>query len=385
MFMKDTELYNELITTRNLSKNTAIGYKHVIKSYTEFHEKSLQELLTEAEKEEEEGIRWKNRKLKNRLVQYRMHIQQKHSKRTVGTYFSKILTIYAHFEIEIHKLPLLNTKQNNEPKPVTYKDLPDKEIIKKALKMATPLMRAVILFMSSSGCARNETLHITIQDFINATKDYHGSNNIYEVIDALKNREDIVPMFQLKREKTDKHYFTFCTPEATTETINYLKTIEYQLSVDDRVFKVNKDHLSHEFGRINDILKLGKVGYHRRFRGHMLRKFHASQLYNNGVTLNQVDEMQGRGKSSTQQSYFMEDPEELKQIYIKHMNCLTINMDVNNIDFKSPEYVKLENENKEKDAIIKEQEARNMLFDERLKNLENTANWNLKDLKKKFG
>ncbi|WP_280634320.1 hypothetical protein [Methanobrevibacter oralis] len=36
-------------------------------------------------------------------------------------------------------------------------------------------MRAIILFESSSGC-----------DFIDATSEYHNSNNIYDVIQQLK-------------------------------------------------------------------------------------------------------------------------------------------------------------------------------------------------------
>ena len=76
----------------------------------------------------------------------------------------------------------------------------------------------------------------------------------------------------------------------------------------------------------------------------MLRKFHASQLYNDGMSLEDVDSLQGRGKDSTHSSYFMEDPEKLKLKYIEHMDSVTINLDINNLDLKSPEYIKLENE-----------------------------------------
>ena len=41
----------------------------------------------------------------------------------------------------------------------------------------------------------------------------------------------------------------------------------------------------------------------------------------------------------------MENPKHLKEKYIQHLDCITINMDVNNLDIKSPEFVKLENEN----------------------------------------
>lgn len=41
-------------------------------------------------------------------------------------------------------------------------------------------MKAIILFMSSSGCARRETLNLTVMDYMNATKEYHNTDNIME-------------------------------------------------------------------------------------------------------------------------------------------------------------------------------------------------------------
>lgn len=56
----------------------------------------------------------------------------------------------------------------------------------------------------------------------------------------------------------------------------------------------------------------------------MLRKFNASTLYNNGMSISDVDSLQGRGKDSTHSSYFMEDPELLRQKYLKYVEVLTI-------------------------------------------------------------
>ena len=99
------------------------------------------------------------------------------------------------------------------------------------------------------------------------------------------------------------------------------------------------------FIELNNILKLGKRGTYNRLRSHMLRKFHASQLYNDGMSLDEVDALQGRRKDTTHTAYFIENPKKLKEKYIEHLDCLTINLDVNQLDIKSPEFVKLENEN----------------------------------------
>ena len=64
------------------------------------------------------------------------------------------------------------------------------------------------------------------------------------------------------------------------------------------------------FEMINDTLGLGRVGKYRRFRSHMLRKFHASALYNDGMSLDKVNDLQGKAKNKTDQAYFMTNPEE---------------------------------------------------------------------------
>ena len=241
-------------------------------------------------------------------------------------HFQRILTIYRHFEIEIHNLPQINQKNTNKLKPIMFEDLPTKEIIKDAVNITNPIMKAIILFISSSGCARQETLNITIQDFIDATREYHNSNDIYEIITILNKRNDVVPTFKLKRQKTNKFYFTFCSPEAVSYILDYLIISKRKLENDDMLFKTNLDYLNGYFKEINESLNLGKVRTYNRFRSHMLRKFHASALYNheNGLSMDEIDALQGRGKDNTHSAYFMEDPFKLKNKYIKVLDSIII-------------------------------------------------------------
>ena len=348
MIMKsDTDLITYFGSTRNLKKSTIDSYRFYIKEYSKYNEKTMVELLEEAENEEEEGIRWKHRTLRKRLLSFRAYLYEKHAYSTARTRFSKLLAFYRHFEIEIHPLPPISTK-NIDEEVISFKDLPDKDIIKKALKISTPLMRAIILFMSSSGCARMETLNLTIDDFIKATESYHNSNNdIYEVLNILKDNQSIIPLFYLRRQKTNKYYYTCCSPEATNEIINYLLSENRYLQPNSPLFKISGQEFIKKFRAINEQLGLGKVGYNSRFRSHMLRKFHASQLRENGLNMDTIDALQGRAKSEVRESYFFDNPEKIREEYIKHMDCLTINLDVNSLDIKSPEYVQLENENKD--------------------------------------
>lgn len=352
------EILQEIHHAKSHSKSAKKIYKNAVKQYCKYHNLSLSELIKEADEEEEAGIRWKNRKLKKRLIDFRQELIQNYKKNTIQSYFNAIRSIYHYFEIEIHDLPSLNKKNIKVPEPINYVDLPTKEIIKKALKIADNRMKAIILFMSSSGCAKRETLNLTIQDFIDATKDYHNSNNINEVIEILKEREDVIPMFRLKRQKTNKYYYTFCSPEAVTALISYMLTLEQELQPTDKLFPIHEDYVTMLFIEINNILKLGKKGTYNRFRSHMLRKFHASQLYNAGLTLDEIDALQGRGKDPTHSSYFLEDPEKLRQKYVEHLDCLTINLDVNSLEIKSPEYIELEQKYNEKEKQVNNMEER---------------------------
>ena len=83
---------------------------------------------------------------------------------------------------------------------------------------------------------------------------------------------------------------------------------------------------------------MGKVGHYNRFRPHMLRKFHSSNLFNNnqgeeedekiGLTMDQIDALQGRGKGDTRSVYFMDNPDVLRKAYIRALPLITISKEV---------------------------------------------------------
>ena len=79
----------------------------------------------------------------------------------------------------------------------------------------------------------------------------------------------------------------------------------------------------------------------------MLRKFHASALYNDGMSLDKVNDLQGKAKNKTDEAYFMTNPEDLKNEYINHLSAVTINKEVEKITIKSKEFLMIEKENSE--------------------------------------
>ena len=303
-----SKYFEKFCRDKNISESTCKGYEIALKKYSIFHNKSIDCLIDEALDDESGGIALKNRKIKNRLLDFRSSlIGSDLSSNTVKTYFSKIRTFYRHFEIELPNLPDVKYAKGYES---SYFDLPTRKHIKDALEIVGIDLKALILFMSSSGTAKAETLSLTVGDFIQATSEYHSGGEIREVLKVLENRE-VVPTFYLKRIKTDKYYYTFCSPEASKFIIKYLKTrIDIKLS--DKLFDFSDSQLLARFQKINDSLGWGFKGNHRFFRSHTLRKFHASNI---GLSAEYVDLLQGRGKTRIHETYIKTNPEKLKEIY----------------------------------------------------------------------
>lgn len=319
-YSEDYNIVNSICTERNVQIKTKETYLQTIDHYTKLFNKSFTSLTT-LYYNEEENIVWKKRTLKQHLIQYRNYLYNTFMPNTAKIYFGKLLTILRHMELELGQLPKLNNKNTNELPPITYEQLPTKSEIEKAYDIANPVMKTVILFISSSGCARKECMNLTVKDYLEANNIKLEDKPVKSLL--LKVDESFVPCFKIKRQKTNKFYFTYCSPQANQQILEYLVNRE-NLTLESPVFDLNYYYWNKYFDEINTQLEMGKARKFNRFRSHMLRKYHASTLYNNGMGITDIDDLQGRSKDSTHQSYFMEDPELLKKKYINHMDCLLL-------------------------------------------------------------
>ena len=343
---EDEQMLQELAMTRNIKHSTMVRYRTIINYYVESQGMTLHDLILEAEKEEDQGIRLKNRTIKKRLINHRNYLinERNYSNITIQKTMTGLRTIYNHFEIELPRIPKLNERSVKNTEPIYYDDLPSKDLIRKAINLSKPLMKAIILFIVSSGCSRSETCSLTIQDFIEATNEYHNSTDIYDVLEELKDQDNIIPIFHVKREKTNKYYYTFCSPEAMTAIISYLNSRTDTLTNDRKLFKINKNYLNQKFQALNEQLGNPMKGEYGLLRTHMLRKFHASNLARgeNGLSLDEIDSLQGRGKDTVRKSYYFDDPKELRKKYIRNIDKVLINNESVKID--SPEVAALRKE-----------------------------------------
>ena len=369
MTMDNEELISQVCKERHHTQSTKKRFLKVGKYYSEYQELPLEELIREAEEEEEQGIRWKKRTLRRRLINFREYVHSYVLASTAKTYFQTVLSIYKHFEIEIHDLPYFSNKNLKQNPPVTFKDIPNKKILKQAIIASDKRMRALILFQSSSGCAMKETLSVTVGDFLKATTEYHSNDDdIYGMLKEIQSHDNVIPTFTLRRHKMNKYYYTFCSPEAVEAIITYLKSRKKELELDSPIFDFGQSRLLQKYQELNDGLHLGHRGNRRILTSHTVRKYHSTTLNNlNIFSESEVHFMQGRTRASLDEIYLMKDPDKLKEKYIKCLKDLQVNWDYKIVTTNSPKVQKVIQENNEL-----KQELSN--YSKRLGNIEEILN-----------
>lgn len=347
--MDNTDLINQISKERNHTENTKKRFLLIGQLYSEYHNLSLKELLDEADEEEEQGIRWKKRTLRKRLIDFREHVHSQVLASTASMYFQNVLSIYRHFEIEIHDLPFFSDKNLKQNPPVTFKDIPNKKVLTQAIRASDNRMRAIILFSSSSGCAMKETLSVTVGDFVEATREYHSNGeDIYQILKEIQSHDNIIPTFTLRRHKTNKHYYTFCSPEAVEAIIIYLKGRKKELKLDSPIFDIGQSRLHQKYQELNDKLGLGHRGNRRILTSHAVRKYHSTTLNNlNIFTESEVHFLQGRARGTLDEIYLMKDPDKLKEKYMECLKDLQVNWDYKLVTAESPKVQKVIQENNE--------------------------------------
>lgn len=160
--MMNDWLFKNFTISCNHAIGTTQSYELSLRKYCIYFDMFLKELLEEAEEDEMKCVKWKHSRLKSKLVEYRHHMFQNYAAGTVRKEMNCIIFFYKFYDIEVWDLPKVNDKSIQKPAPIYFKDLPDKEVKREAFQIASPLMKAIILFSCSSGCARTETLNLTI-------------------------------------------------------------------------------------------------------------------------------------------------------------------------------------------------------------------------------
>ena len=319
---KLTQLYQE----RNSSTSTQTTYNRSARYYTEITGHSITECLRIAEDEELNNIHWRNTRTRAWLLEYRNTLYSKYNVSTAQLYLTAIITIYRHYEITIPPLPYYSTKQAKHSPPLTYQDIPNRELLQKAIENTSHLGQAIISLMSSSGISRIDILNLTIQDYLTATRPYHQSDNMKTAIYQMREQEQIIPSFTLTRQKTGQDYTTFSSPESVQYINKYLQYRTDNLNKHKPLFKIHPRYFNIIFERINNTLNLGKRGKYNTFHSHLLRKYHATRLIEAGLSTDKIDYLQGRQPTGiAHEHYIRYNVNDLKNEYIKALPFLQVN------------------------------------------------------------
>ena len=310
------EIIKKFYKERNIKESTMKGYDGAFKQYLlSQSSSSMEDLLKEAVKEQKNRIPLPETRLKQRLLQFRQYlIDQNYATHTVTTYFSKVISFYMHMDITI---PQIKQAKLEKPYVSSYDDLPTKEELIKAFKMAKLPMKAFITFQLSSGQARAEACSLTVEQFLKACSEYCDTNlPLLDQVKQLSLRDDVVPLFYLKRLKTGVYYYTCCGPEAVYFICKELLSRK-DVQPDDALFDMSYSYVCTEYKKLNDGLGLGRVGYYRKIRSHVIRKWHATML---PLSPEEIDMLQGRTRSDIHETYIKLKPDRIKQMYMSVMN-----------------------------------------------------------------
>ena len=159
MKVEEDPIYQSFISNRQITKTTQDQYRLRLQLYCNFLGKTWTELIDEAEDEEDNKIRMRNRKIKQYLLQYCEHLHQKKSSNNyIQACFMTINTIYRDNDIEV---PTIRCTRKEEKELLTNQDMVTLDIIKTVMKRCNLQYKAIISLMMSSGMGSSEIRHLT--------------------------------------------------------------------------------------------------------------------------------------------------------------------------------------------------------------------------------
>lgn len=369
--IKNDTAFRDFIKRRRVADTTHKQYIKRMKSYCNFTKKLPNELINEAEEEQDAGIKSRKRKTTRYILDYVDAMEKAgQSENTIRNSIDTVTGFYHEYDIDTPRIRGLS-KQNG--KNASLNELPTKEHVKEALKHCSLRNKAIVLIHFSSGMGASEVRHLTYKDFLNSVDEYldlekRDKLDVKKVAHQLKGRDDLIGTWKIRRYKTGMPYITFNSPESTRAILDYLLERERQnkklKNLDDYLFvNAYNAQISEEghlliFQRINDKAEFGYRENNRRFfTSHQLRAMFQSTLYRAGIDKLAIDWMAGHKINEVDEAYFKVDPKKLKMTYMKALKDLTLT-EVKVERVTTPEFDRLLRDSRKKDKQISKLEDR---------------------------
>ena len=314
-----------LLFIEEYSENTKKAYRQSIRKFEKFHDCSMEELIEEALNEQRENISEDMLSIYDRLLDFRRHLCNEYTYNTVVSYFVKIEKIYKMNRVRIPYIPPLNQKRIKRNPELEYEDILTKDELRKILPEFNNEGRIRAMAMMSGGFATQEAENLTKKQFYDDLK--KEGESYHECMERLSKTDNCIWVTKLRRQKTGKAYYGLVSPETVQEIA---KVRRYDISCDGKLFEISQDYFSKKCRKINEKLNLGTAGGFSKLTTHSFRRFHATHIkasilsYEESLKVNEIDELQGRGLTKTQDSYMKTNKTKQKLLYAKILNNISL-------------------------------------------------------------
>lgn len=361
----EENLLEQWFLVRNISSGTQVIYKHAMKLYTDLNNRNIDELIQEAEEDQESGIQPRLRRVTQCLLKFKKYLEKSDlAPSTTNLYFYAIKSFYKSFDIMMIEIKLPRGDiclEKNKGKLLTKKD------IHKLISVARPREKALIYLMALSGMAQQEARDLTLRQMIKFAS-MAIDKDLDDVYDLFKFEDEIIKeivTLEITRKKVKIRHHTFIPPEAFREIIVYLKERCYGRnekikieSIDDFVFvniygkKLGRDSIVTNFRNLGTKAGLKREkGAYSYWRSHAMRKYFISAFINKLGAKILGDYMAGHKIDDLDRAYWGANPEDLKNYYIQVFPRLSLD-DAKVRDFESKEFTEYIEKSKEKDEIV---------------------------------
>jgi integrase len=379
--IKNDRCFKDFTRSRNIKDRTKAIYATRIKAYSNFTEKTPTDMIKEAEKEEEAGIKLRNRKINDYFYDFRDKLEADcKSPGTINGYFDTVKAFYRHYDIQRPKIRITLNGEN-----WSMEEIPNIDHVREAVKVSNLRDKAIILLMLSSGMGSGEIRHLKYEDFINSVAEHltlfdKEQLNIQKIVFELRKLDNTIGTWKIHKYKTGMPYITFNSPESTLAIVDYLidresrnkgvKNLEDPLFVSSHRTQISDQGLVFIFRRINERAGFGESKQRKRrfFTSHTLRKLFTTTLYKKGLDQLAVDWMLGHKINPVTEVYFKNDPKALKTKYMEAVEKLTLEK-VKVKKVTTNEYDQILRDSKNKDDKIASLEKRMEIMDEMLKSM----------------
>lgn len=355
--MTSENLILEKWFTRNgLSEGTRNLYERSIREFKEFIGKNLSELIDEAMNEQIKSIMPMNRFVNEYIFSFKNHLDEiGNAPGTVNHKIAGVKSFYKAYDIQFIDI---KTHRGDTVLDKNIGKLLTKKDIKKMVDVSNARDRALLYLMALTGMAQNEVRNLTIRQFMKYAglaigREFETIEQLFEFEDELL--EDII-ILEVVRKKVNYRHHVLLSPEATRPIIAYLKERYYHRnenrhikSLNGPIFVTNKGTPMTRTGIGSEIKRLGKLvgfksdeeGAYSYWRPHAFRKYFISTIIRTTGDILLADYLVGHKISETTRAYWIIQPEELKEKYLKAYEHLSIDS-VKINDLQTDDYRKME-------------------------------------------